>query len=91
MTIREFYDKLPDFTDEERQEFGAKMANLFSGPSMSTMMEFQSTWDPSKGPVAFFKEQVKKFRECLKLEMATIGKTVREIQKLPAISWETEL
>lgn len=91
MTVKEICDKLDSFTDTERDEHVTAMCKLLSRVSMKTLMDFQRDWDGKKGFTEFIKAQAKEIRKCVTLEISHFGQTVRDIEELPELAWETEV
>ena len=91
MTVKEVYDKLSTFSDEERPLYTGGLCQMLSPVSMQTLMEFQRNWDGDKAPEEFFAAQAEEVKKCVDLEISGIGQMVREIAKLAPISWETEV
>lgn len=91
MTIKEIYDELDSFTDAERNKHVIAICKLLSRVSMKTLMRFHQNWDGTKGFAEFFKAQTQEIRLCLDLEMGDSGKTVRKLEGLTKLTWETEV
>lgn len=91
MTVKEICDQLDSFTDDERQKHVGALCNQLCRVSMSTLTAFQRNWDGRKGFEAFIKAQAKEILKCVELEISHFGQTVREIEGLQPLCWETEI
>ena len=91
MTVKEIYDKLETFSDDDRAKYAGALCEKLSPTSMQTMLEFQDTWDGNKPPEEFFEAQVKKIKMCVDLEVGQMGQMVRMASGLGVLEWETEI
>jgi len=95
MTLKEIYDNMDSFTDEERAEIFTKVFTLFSPPSHSTLRDFQNKWDRRKSFEEFVKAQNETIRLCLDMEMSPMGELIRRgavmTGILPKIDWDYEV
>ena len=91
MTVKEIYDKLETFGDDDRAKYAGALCGKLSPTSMQTMFEFQDTWDGNKTPKEFFEAQAKKIKMCVDLEIGPMRQTIRQIAGLKALTWETEI
>ncbi len=91
MTVKQIYDKLETFNDDERAKFAGVLCEKLSPTSMQTLHEFQNTWNGSKSPEEFFKAQAKEIKICIELEVGQMGQMVRQVAGLETLTWETEI
>lgn len=91
MTVKEIYDGLGTFDDEDRAKYAGALCKNLSPVSMKTLLEFQNTWDGRKSPEEFFGAQAKKIKTCVDLEIGQVGQLVRQATGLSDLTWETEI
>lgn len=91
MTVKEVCEKLDLFTDDERIKYVGALWKLLSQVSREALMEFERNWDGTKGFTEFIKAQAQEIRRCIVLEICQLGQTVRMLEGLPVLMWETEV
>lgn len=91
MDVKQIYDKLETFNDDDREKYAGALCEKLSPISMQTLQEFQNTWDGKKTPEEFFKAQAEQIKTCVALEVGPMGKMVRQIAGLDLLNWETEI
>jgi len=91
MTVKEIYDNVENFTEEQRAEHLLNLSKHFCKVSIKELHNFQDNWNPAKGMKAFFIEQAQLFKKCINLEVSDFGKTVRASLDLKPLTWDTEI
>ncbi len=91
MTVKEIFEKLETFDDDDRAKYTGGLCKALSPVSMSTLFNFQDKWDGSKSPEEFFKAQSKEIKACVELEVGPAGVVVRQASGLQPLTWETEV
>lgn len=91
MTVKEIYDSLDTFTDEERQKYAGALCKELSPVSMKTLLEFQNSWDGDRPASEFFAAQAEEIKKCVVLEISHTGEIVRQATNLEPLTWETEV
>ncbi|KKL56831.1 hypothetical protein LCGC14_2241510 [marine sediment metagenome] len=91
MTVKEIFERSEAFNDEDRAKYIGGLCKVLSPVSMSTLYEFQDSWDVNKSPEEFFKAQSKEIKDCVELEIGPTGKMVRQAAGLEPLTWETEI
>ena len=91
MLVKEIYDNIENFTEDQRAEHLLNLSKRFCEVSMGELQNFQNNWNPSKGMKAFFAEQGQLFKKCINLEVSDFGKTVRAAMGLEPLMWDTEI
>ena len=91
MTVKQVYDKLGTFNNDERQRYAGGICKLLCPVSIQTLMTFQDEWDGSKPASEFFKAQAEEIKKCIDLEISLFGAVVRKTAGLEPLEWETEI
>ena len=91
MIVKEIYDKLETFNDDDRATYAGALCKELSSVSMQTLREFQNNWDGSRPASEFFAEQAKEIKKCVVLEVSRTGEMIRKATNLEPITWETEI
>jgi len=92
MIVKELVDQWAEVTDEVRADIGSKLMGKFSPVSISTLRDFQLSWDGRRPFSEFLFEQAKELKACVEWELSVLGDTVREITGvMDALFWELEL
>lgn len=87
MKIKELLEKLDTLEDRECLRGLAKM---LSDVSVATLNEFQNNWDGRRPFEEFVAAQNKVIRDCVKLEMSSIGGMVRAQLGMAPLTEDTE-
>lgn len=87
MKIKELLEKLDTLEDRECLR---DLTKMLSGVSVATLNEFQNTWDGRKPFEEFVVAQNKVIRDCVKLEMSSIGRMVRAQLGMSPLTEDTE-
>lgn len=99
MTIKKIYEKLDNFTVDERAEWLKRLFNLFSPLSMEQLRQFEEEFnvrrlssDNKLQFKDFIKEQNAEIKLCIDLEVAErVGTPIRKVLNLPKITMETKV
>lgn len=89
MTIKDFYDRLDSFNNEERRKYVIALFKMLTEFSMMEMQDFQDDWDPSKSFEEFRLAQNIVIRRCIQYELDCFGEAGRAYLKLPHLTWDT--
>lgn len=91
MTIKELYDQIEAFSEEQRKEHVTVLFKMLTPLSMNQIMNFQNKWDGKRTYEEFKSYQAHLIRQCIEMEIHFIGKMARANFKLPPLTWETNL
>lgn len=92
MNIKEFTEKLSNFTDQEREKYIPMLWKKLTPVSHQTLTGFQAQWNPMNKSFEEFKAaQNQTILDCIKMEMSILGRAVRQNLNLEEIKESTEL
>ena len=94
MTIKKIYEKLDDFTVDERAEQLKQLKKLFTPLSIEQLKQFEIKImsDTTLNFEDFVKEQNAEIRICINLEVSEMmGAPIRKFLNLPKITMKTEV
>lgn len=91
MTVKEIYDTMDGFTEEQRDKFLNGLFDIFCGLSIKSIISFQTNWDGSRPFAEFVIEQNKVIRMCIDMEVSDIGSHVRSLLGLSPLTMDTEI
>lgn len=91
MTVQDVKENLEKYSTEERAEPLGKLIKILSGVSLSTLQQFQQTWDGSRTFEEFRKAQDAEIGKCIDLEVSEFGKATRSAMGLEPLELTTIL
>ena len=90
-TLKQIYDEVENFSEEDRVKYISKLWDEFSFLSKDKLINFQADWDGAVGTDAFFKAQAKQIKIRIDMEMSDIGKDIRIARNKDSLSWDTKI